>query len=447
MDSLTQRVQNSIRHSRRETVGAKFDGRVPFNYALNSILKVTEERSFTNAVKTNLRAVISHWLQSSDDTPLILGKAVLPSWNRILRAYYSPASGKNEPLRSYKEATQSEANIDFSGFPFPPVRKPKFTFIDIFAGIGGFRLALQSLGGKCVFSSEWDRNAQQTYLQNFGEVPFGDIREFTHAGVADRQIRKLIPDHDILAAGFPCQPFSKAGVSARSALGQKHGFSCKLQGTLFFDLIRIAKAKRPRVIVLENVWNLRSHNGERTFRTIQNTIERDLGYSFWSDVIDASSLVPQRRRRCYMICFRDPETRFSFTSINRIPSPLRSVLECDPHERYTISDRLWEGHIKRSRRNVDRGAGFSAYEADLDKPANTLVARYYKDGKECLIPQRGKNPRMLTPRECARLQGFPEEFKPHPVNKHAYIQFGNSIAVPLVAEISKRVLAALDKAR
>jgi DNA (cytosine-5)-methyltransferase 1 len=329
--------------------------------------------------------------------------------------------------------------IDYTGLPFPPNEKPKFTFIDLFAGIGGFHLALQELGGKCVFSSEWDKYAKQTYWNNFGEVPFGDIRQFTNDNQTDEEIAANIPDHDVLAAGFPCQPFSRAGVSARSSLGQKHGFSCEIQGTLFFDLVRIAKAKKPKVLFLENVRNLQSHDGGRTFAKIKDVIENDLGYSFDPKVIDSSTSVPQRRKRCYMVCFRKGR-EFTFPDFEGPLKPLGSILEQQPDARFTISDRLWQGHIKRTNRNLDRGAGFTAFEADLSKPSNTLVARYYKDGKECLVPQDGMNPRKLTPRECARLQGYPEEFKFHKVDSHAYEQFGNSVSVPVISKIAARII-------
>lgn len=327
--------------------------------------------------------------------------------------------------------------------PFPPVENPKFTFIDLFSGIGGFRLALQSQGGKCMFSSEWDRSAKRTYFKNFGEVPFGDIRAFSGEHHDDVMLDVLIPDHTILAAGFPCQPFSRAGVSSRSALGKDHGFACKAQGTLFFDVVRIAKVKQPNVLFLENVRNLKNHDGGRTFETIKGTIEQDLGYSFFETVIDARTVVPQKRARCFMVCFKDAAIDFEFPDFAGEEIPLRTALEKKVPSKYTISDRLWAGHRTRTQRNLDRGTGFTAFEADLDKPANTLVSRYGKDGKECLIPQHGKNPRKLTPRECARLQGFPEEYCLPDSDAAAYRQFGNSVAVPVVREIAHHIVAAL----
>lgn len=322
---------------------------------------------------------------------------------------------------------------------FPPEKVQSFKFIDLFAGIGGFRLGLQSIGGQCVFSSEWDRPASETYYKNYGELPFGDIRKFSGESVSDDEINNLIPDHDVLAAGFPCQPFSHAGVSARTAVGKAHGFRCNTQGTLFFDIMRIAAVKKPKVLFLENVKNIQRHDAGRTFEIIKESIE-DLGYNFDFRIIDASTMVPQRRHRCYMVCVRkDLGKKFEFPVFEGSPLPLKSILEKSPDPAFTISDKLWAGHIKRTERNLSRGTGFTAFTADIDKPSNTLVARYGKDGKECLIPQKDKNPRFLTPRECARLQGYPDEFILPKAKTPAYKQFGNSVAVPVVSELAKSI--------
>jgi DNA (cytosine-5)-methyltransferase 1 len=231
-----------------------------------------------------------------------LGKKFNQQWERFMSNYSGGSHGGN-----VRDGDQLILPFDLSlsDIPFPPPSLPKFRFIDLFAGIGGFRMALQKNGGRCVFSSEWDKAAQETYFKNFGEYPFGDIRQFTADTVSDEQLAHLIPDHDLIAGGFPCQPFSNAGVSARNSLGHKHGFECETQGTLFFDLVRIAQVKRPKVLLLENVRNLKSHDGGRTFATIQRTIEEDLGYSFHSAIIDSCTVVPQRRKRCFMVCFRD----------------------------------------------------------------------------------------------------------------------------------------------
>jgi DNA (cytosine-5)-methyltransferase 1 len=324
------------------------------------------------------------------------------------------------------------ANVPFPG---PEVGQEDFTFIDLFAGIGGFRLAMQELNGRCVFSSEWDKAAQYTYRQNFGDIPFGDISK--------DETKSYIPKKfDILCAGFPCQPFSRAGVSARNFLGLQHGFDHPTQGNLFFEIIKIAKVHNPRVLFLENVKNLKSHDEGNTFKTIERMI-REIGYSFHSNVINSETLVPQRRERTFMVCFKDSSVQFEFPNFDGEIKKLGDYLEKCVPDQYTISDAMWQGHIKRSKRNKERGTGFTVSLANLNKPSNTIVARYYKDGKECLIPQQDKNPRMLTPRECARLQGFPENFKYHPSKNSAYQQFGNSVAVPVVYKIAKHIISHL----
>lgn len=366
-------------------------------------------------------AYVTHFLQNHKD--------------EAANCFHEPAAAYLTKNSNFQEWFPIKWDI-----PFPPPANPKFRFVDLFAGIGGFRIALQSAGGKCVFSSEWNASAKRTYAANFGEVPFGDIRQFTGEKVSDDQLDRLIPDHDILSGGFPCQPFSLAGVSSRNSLGLEHGFACKTQGTLFFDIVRIAKVKRPAVLFLENVSNLKRHNGGDTYATIRKTIEDDLGYKFFDAVVDARTVVPQKRRRCFMVCFRDTDIEFKFPSFSGEPKPLKGILETTGVEKYTISDRLWDGHVRRTQKNLDRGTGFTAFETNLNEPANTLVARYGKDGKECLIPQRGKNPRKLTPRECARLQGFPEKYILPASDAAAYRQFGNALPVPVAQRIAKKIV-------
>jgi DNA (cytosine-5)-methyltransferase 1 len=394
----------------------------------------------------NARAVVSHWLQSPETPPIGVPKASSPSkeeWCDSLtrRAWLETRSPLND--KAYKYPENPKLRIKFSDVPFPPPSRPAFTFIDLFAGIGGFRLALQKLNGKCVFSSEWERHAQYTYFLNYGEFPFGDIKEFTNETLTDDDIRAFIPSHDILAAGFPCQPFSRAGVSARESLGKEHGFSCYTQGTLFFDIVRIANALRPKVLILENVQNIKSHDKGHTFKVIKKTIEEELGYSFYDTIIDASSFVAQRRKRCFMVCFRDRESHLDFDipAPKGDPIPLKTALEDRVDEKYTLSPKMWAGHQRRTKRNLERGAGFTAFLADIEKPSNTIVSRYWKDGKECLVRQgEGKLPRMLTPSECKKLMGFPEDFKMHPSDNFAYRQFGNGVVVPAVTHIAKNVL-------
>lgn len=385
--------------------------------------------AFPQAEGDEVDAMVTHWLQSQHLETPFLTKSMRDHCVALLQL---PPVRLSRP-RGMREATeyyQTKFPIEWEDIPFPPVQHPQFTFIDLFAGIGGFRIAMQGLGGQCVFSSEWDPFAKATYEANFGEVPYGDIRKIDEHD---------IPDHDILCAGFPCQPFSLAGVSARNSLNAAHGFACETQGTLFFDIVRIIDAKRPRIAFLENVKHIVSHDGGKTFSVIKNTIE-SLGYSFSPKLIDASPLVPQKRVRCYMICIRDGEREFDFPAVEGPPLALRTILEPNVDPSFTISEKLWIGHQRRTKRNLERGTGFSAFRADLDKPSNTIVARYGKDGKECLIPQGRKNPRMLTPRECARLQGFPESFVIPTAKTSAYRLFGNSVAIPVIRRIAEKLV-------
>ena len=377
--------------------------------------------------------MVTHWLQSQDQEIPFLTPSMREHCIALLQLP-RPKLSRPKKARGSSELYRAHIPIDWEDIHFPPVEQPAFRFIDLFAGIGGFRLAMQELGGKCVFSSEWDPYAKVTYEANFGEVPYGDIRKINEQD---------IPDHDILCAGFPCQPFSLAGVSARNSLNAAHGFACETQGTLFFDIARIMKNKRPQIAFLENVKNIVGHDGGKTFSVIRNTIE-SIGYSFSFRLIDASPLVPQKRVRCYMVCIRDDKKGFEFPTIDGPPLPLRKILETKVDPSFTISKKLWTGHQRRTKRNLARGTGFSAFRADLDKPSNTIVARYGKDGKECLIPQGRMSPRMLTPRECARLQGFPESFAIPVAKTAAYRQFGNSVAVPVIRRIAEELVTYLS---
>jgi DNA (cytosine-5)-methyltransferase 1 len=311
-----------------------------------------------------------------------------------------------------------------------------FTFIDLFAGIGGIRLAFEDAGGECIFSSEWDPFCQKTYEENFGEKPAGDITKITSSE---------IPDHDILVGGFPCQPFSIAGVSKKNSLNRPHGFLDKTQGTLFFQIARIIRDKKPRAFLLENVKNLQNHDKGRTFEVIMGTL-RELGYTVYAKVIDARSLVPQHRERIYIIGFREP-TDFEFPEIADKKPKLRDILDGDGAAQYTLSDKLWNYLQVYAEKHRRKGNGFGYGLADLDGVTRTLSARYYKDGSEILIPQRGKNPRRLTPRECAKLMGFDDEFKIVVSDTQAYKQFGNSVAVPVVRIIARAMVRAMKRKR
>lgn len=318
------------------------------------------------------------------------------------------------------------------------IRKNGFAFIDLFAGIGGMRLAFEKSGGRCVFSSEWNKYSQQTYLANFGEVPAGDI---TKIAASD------IPDHDVLLAGFPCQPFSIAGVSKKNSLNRPHGFLDETQGTLFFDIARIIREKRPKAFLLENVRNLMSHDGGKTFEVIIRTLRDDLGYDVHYSIMDASALVPQRRQRIFIAGFAEP-TNFEFPTIRSRGVAFRDILEKTVGEKYTLTDGVWMALKRHARNSRKKGNGFGYGMTDLDGISRTLSARYYKDGGEVLIPQgEGRNPRRLTPRECARLMGFPDSFRIVVSDAQAYMQFGNAVVPTLVAEIARTMMRSVQKRR
>ena len=317
-----------------------------------------------------------------------------------------------------------------------------FTFIDLFAGIGGFRIALEKLGGRCRFSCEWDRYSRKTYEAWFGDVPFGDIRDLDPRDV---------PDHEILTAGFPCQPFSIAGVSKKNSLGREHGFKCETQGTLFFQLTTIIEAKRPPVVFLENVKNLRSHDKGKTWAVIRGTLE-ELGYWVFSEVIDAAGWVPQHRERVYIVCF--DQRRFPLMPDFRFPDQpvarprLGEILETSPERKYTLTQPLWQYLQDYAAKHKAKGNGFGFGIACPDGVARTLSARYYKDGSEILIAGApDAPPRRLTPRECARLMGFDKwcEDKIVVSDMQAYRQFGNAVAPKVVEAIGREIMQTLGE--
>ena len=313
--------------------------------------------------------------------------------------------------------------------PRSDVDKTKtFTFIDLFAGIGGMRIAFEAAGGKCLYTSEWNKYSQQTYEANYGDRPEGDI---TRVDAAD------IPEHDVLVAGFPCQPFSIAGVSKKRSLGMPDGFE-DTQGTLFFDVVRILKELRPRAFLLENVKNLKSHDGGNTFRVIMRALH-GLGYDVHHRVIDAKRVVPQHRERVFIVGFDSP-TDFKFPEIPDAEPNLRDVLSRKVPGKYTLGDGTWNALQRHAANSKAKGSGFGYSLADRGGIARTLSARYYKDGSEILIPQKNKNPRRLTPRECSRLMGFPDRFRIPVSDAQAYRQFGNAV-VPLVVEYIAKEIA------
>lgn len=357
-------------------------------------------------------------------------------------------------LSKPRKAAFDTLNISRNQPPADRPDKTSFKFIDLFAGIGGLRRSFEAIGGECIFTSEWDKYAELTYKANFkSEHPFaGDIVTVAAS---------TIPAHDVLLAGFPCQPFSLAGVSKKNALGRPHGFACDAQGTLFYEVARIIKHHQPRAFLLENVKNLASHDGGKTFRTIKAVLQDELKYHIAWKIIDARSFVPQHRERIYIVGFRD-ETEFSWDALE-LPDPkagprLRSILHpedgTEPAEapytdangrvaaKYTLTDHLWQylRDYAAKHRRLGNGFGFGLFGPD--DVARTLSARYYKDGSEILVKrEEGSAPRRLTPRECARLMGFDKpgksEFKIPVSDTQAYRQFGNSVAVPVVDAVAK----------
>ena len=338
--------------------------------------------------------------------------------------------------------------------PFQPATNPNadFKFIDLFAGIGGIRLAFEAIGGECVFTSEWDSYAQRTYMANFGgqEPINGDI---TKIDAND------IPDHDVLLGGFPCQPFSIAGVSKKNALGRAHGFADETQGTLFFDVARIIAVKRPKAFMLENVKNLQSHDKGRTFDVIIRTLREELGYQVFHKVIDGAHFVPQHRERILIVGFRDP-VEFDWDMVDLPPKGNHKlgkiihkktgepVLDSDGSnyydhtkrkalDKYTLTDNLWQYLQNYKKKHQEAGNGFGFGLVTPESVTRTLSARYYKDGSEILFSQGAKkNPRRLTPRECARLMGFPDTFRIPVSDTRAYKQFGNSVVVPVMKAVA-----------
>ena len=313
-----------------------------------------------------------------------------------------------------------------------------FRFVDLFAGIGGMRIPFDEIGGRCVFTSEWDRFARQTYTANFPESDdhelVGDIRPY--AQEPDR-----IPAHDLLLAGFPCQPFSIAGVSKKNALGKPHGFLCDTQGTLFHDLAKIIKHHRPPVILLENVKHLRRHDGGRTFGTIMHVLQKELGYDVHATVICSSPWVPQKRQRIFIVGFEKP-TQFRFDDLD-VPKKgpvLGDILESEVDVKYTLTEHLWSYLQDYRERHRKAGNGFGYSTFGPEDVTRTMSARYYKDGAEILVRQDGNRPRRLTPRECSRLMGFDQpgesSFKIPVSDTQAYRQFGNAVVVPLIRALA-----------
>lgn len=368
------------------------------------------------------------------------------------RQVYRWESGENVPRKVVTDKLESLRAERCAG----GTSDHAFTFIDLFAGIGGLRRGFDEIGGKCVFTCEWDKHSQQTYRANYPD----DNHEIFHD---IRQLREQdVPMHDVLLAGFPCQPFSIAGVSKKNALNRPHGFACETQGTLFFDIQRILAHHRPKAFLLENVKNLVNHDKGRTFAVIRDVLENQLGYSIRFRILDAKSWLPQHRERIFIVGFRE-ECGFDFDDLI-VPNPLRGpTLKTILHpengeeapekpytdgnigrvsEKYSLTDKLWNYLKGYAEKHKAKGNGFGFGLFGPEGIARTLSARYYKDGSEILIDRGiGRNPRRLTPRECARLMGFDKpgrsDFKIPVSDTQAYRQFGNSVAVPAVEAVAR----------
>lgn len=326
----------------------------------------------------------------------------------------------------------------------PRSKSPLFTFIDLFAGIGGLRIGLEGVGGQCVFSSEIDRFARKTYAAWFGEEPHGDVTDFVSG--------TDIPRHNVLAAGFPCQPFSIAGVSKKNSLGRDHGFKDKAQGTLFFHLATIIENCQPSVLFLENVKNLKSHNKGDTWRTIHDRLQ-ELGYTIYSQILDAKHWVPQHRERIFIIGFRrdifGDSPPFCFPDLPETSPVLSDILEPedDVDPKYVLTPKLWQYLQDYAKKHKAKGNGFGFGLADCNGITRTLSARYYKDGSEVLIPRNGdQRPRRLTITEAGRLMGFPEHLLKNIVvsDTQAYRQFGNAVVPKVARAIAEQIVQTLQ---
>lgn len=357
-------------------------------------------------------------------TSKLVRKVRLKSKAQPKRKTTTAVSIVREPLTHYGLKPQQQIN-------------GSHRFIDLFCGIGGFHRAFEKQGGHCVFASDWDKYSQVTYRANFPNTKL--IGDITAIDVPS------IPEHDVLCAGFPCQPFSLAGVSKKNSLGRKHGFEDERQGNLFFNIAAILDHHRPAAFVLENVKNLKSHDKGRTFKTIHEILTKDLGYYVSYKIIDAQSVVPQHRERIFIVGFREPRY-FEWPEFPKEGPKLAEILDDKVEDKYTLTDHLWTYLQNYARKHQEAGNGFGFGLTNRNGIARTLSARYHKDGSEILIDQgRGKNPRRLTPRECARLMGYPERHKIIVSDTQAYRQFGNSVVVPVVERVAKAVIAALHE--
>lgn len=416
---------------------------IKYGEAVQKVHQAVVVRKFKGVELTELEAAVSHWLMN--------GQTKVPFMNQYQRNFASEilkvvagSSADGESDRICEDAGQLFLQVDFSDIPYPPPSDPQFTFIDLFAGIGGFRQAMQSVGGKCVFSSEWDKYAKQTYAANYGEMPYGDIRKIKE---------DWIPDHDVLCAGFPCQPFSLAGVSKKNSMGRKHGFADETQGTLFFDIARILKKKRPKTFFLENVKNLLTHDSRQTFEVIRRTLEDDLGYVVNWKIVDAAAWVPQHRERLFIVGYDPKQIKGISKEDIVIPErpgrgylypKLNKIIQTDVDPKYILGPGTWDTLKRHKANHAAKGNGFGyglhAIPIADDAATRTISARYHKDGAEVLIETGGGRPRRLTVKEAQQLQGYdPAKFRFPVSNTQAYRQIGNSVAVPAIKACAKEI--------
>lgn len=410
---------------------------------------IENSHDFSNQVQNEAVAIVTHYLQNRN-TPKYSIPLLSKDMSSVLESFIedtelvSGLSAAEGDSPSPPLPLKCEDSL-FAKLPYGPPSHWNFTFIDLFAGIGGFRIAFQRAGGKCVFSSEWDKYAQKTYMQNYGEMPYGDIRPIP---------KESIPDHDVLCAGFPCQPFSLAGVSKKNSLGRKHGFEDETQGTLFFEIKEILRLKRPKAFMLENVKNLLAHDKGRTFAIIRRSLEEELGYVIKWEVVDGAAWVPQHRERMYLIGFDPKQVTIQANEIRipRQPGPdycypkLKSIIK-KRVSGLTLGPGTWSTLERHKAHHEKEGNGFGyglhTWPLKDNEVTRTISARYHKDGAEILIEQPGDRPRKLSVEEAMQLQGYdPKDFI-FPVSAtQAYHQIGNSVVVPAI-EASARFIASV----
>ena len=421
--------------------------KINFQKAKDKVIEYCRSSFPEFSLNPEFSAIITHWLLEPTIRPPLMPEDIFTQCKDLFLKKNAKAEYSFHGVHEERATYQPKFSFCYDDITFPPPEHPDFTFIDLFAGIGGFRLAMQTLGGKCVFSSEWDKYAQQTYEANYGEIPYGDIREID---------KTAIPEHDVLCAGFPCQAFSHAGL--------KKGFN-DTRGTLFHEIADILITRKPKVAFLENVRGLVSHDKGRTLQIILQTLIQ-IGYrcNIPESIINGESPaklqteakkmilksrdfgVCQNRQRIYIVLWRhDMDVQeFHYPLPSFEPTQVKSILEHNPPEKYTISDKMWRGHRERKERNKANGKGFGySMVTPNDSYTNTISARYWKDGSEILIEQPCLNPRVLTPREAIRLQGFPDSFILNKSEKQVYKQAGNSVSVPVVCAVGQQIVKEL----